>query len=290
MITQISNGQLSVRVHDKGAELASLFNHATGLEYLWNADPRFWAKHSPVLFPVVGTLKDGTFIFDDKTFSLSRHGFARDMDFQLESKESAKLVFLLRSNTETLAKYPFEFEFRIVYQLDGFSVRVTYDVSNPSAQEIFFSVGAHPAFKVPLVPGTEYKDYFLKFDQKENANHWPISREGYIEAKSKPFFIDDNILPLRHELFYGDAIVFKDLKSSTISLRSQKHTHGLDFSFPYFPYFGIWAARDADFVCLEPWCGIADSVDHDRQLRFKEGIVSLAPGARWQRTWTVTTY
>lgn len=290
MVTQISNGQLSIRVNHKGAELASLFNHATGLDYLWNADPRFWAKHSPVLFPVVGTLKDGSFIYEGKSYPLSRHGFARDMDFQLESREPGKVVFLLRSTDDTRQKYPFEFALRIVYQLDGFSIRVGYEVRNLSGKELLFSLGAHPAFRVPLVPGTEYSDYFLRFNQKESSNHWPISEEGYIGENSKPFFIDDNILPLRHELFYGDAIVFKDLKSSSISLRSHKHTHGLDLSFPGFPYFGIWAARDAGFVCLEPWCGIADSVGHDRQLRSKEGIVSLPPGEEWQRAWTATTY
>lgn len=290
MVNQISNGLLSIRVNHRGAELASLYNHATGLEYLWDADPRYWGKHSPVLFPIVGTLKDGAFKYANTMYHLPRHGFARDLFFVLEVKESSKLVFLLKNTRESLTTFPFPFEFRVTYELDEFALHVNYHVSNPAAEKMYFSVGAHPAFRVPLIPGTEFSDYFLKFEKKENSNHWPVTKDGYIEKISKPFFVDDLIMPLRHELFYNDALVFKDLKSSTIAIRSNKHAHGVEFSFPDFPFFGIWSARDADFVCLEPWCGIADSVGHDQQLQAKEGIVELPAGNDWRRTWTVTTF
>lgn len=290
MVNQISNGLLSIRVNHRGAELASLYNHATGLEYLWDADPRVWAKQSPVLFPIVGTLKDGVFKYGNSTYHLPRHGFARDMFFELESKDSSRLVFLLTSSAETLNKFPFSFEFRVTYELDEFALRVSYHVLNSSEEKMYFSVGAHPAFKVPLISGTVYSDYYLKFEQKEHSDHWPITKEGYIEKISKPFFVDDIIMPLRHELFYNDALVFKDLKSTKVGIRSNKHVHGVDFSFPEFPFFAIWSARDAEFVCLEPWCGIADSIGHDQQLQSKEGIIELPAGNEWRRTWSVSTF
>jgi galactose mutarotase-like enzyme len=290
MFTKISNGQISVKVNHKGAELISLWNHALQLEYMWDANPAFWAKTSPVLFPIIGTLKNNAFVYDGQRYDLPRHGFARDYIFELEQKEDSKLVFLMKHSEHTLKVYPFEFDLRVIYTLEGFKLLVTYEVSNPADNKMYFSIGGHPAFKVPLIAGTTYEDYFLKFDQNEDSDQWLISKEGLIEQISAALFAGENVLPLTHELFYKDALVFKDLKSSVISIRSHKHTHGLDFSFPGFPYFGIWAFKDADFVCLEPWCGIADSVDHDQLVEHKEGIVELAGEGKWARTWAVKCY
>jgi galactose mutarotase-like enzyme len=290
MVTTISNGQLTARISRGGAELTSLFNNALRLEYMWAADARYWAKSSPILFPIVGALKGGSYIFNGKNYRLSRHGFARDWIFDVESQEPSTITFLLRDDEDTRTIYPFPFELRLIYSLDGFQLNVTYEVVNPSDEKLLFSIGGHPAFKVPLIPGTVYEDYFLKFDQQETSSRWPITRDGLIDKSSKPFFNSSNILPLTRELFFEDAVVLKDLKSSTISIRSNKHTHGLDFSFPGFPYFGIWAFKDADFVCLEPWCGIADSVTHDQRLENKEGIIALAGNSRWEKTWTVKCY
>jgi galactose mutarotase-like enzyme len=290
MVTTISNGQLTARISQGGAELISLFNNALRLEYMWAADARYWAKSSPILFPIVGALKGGSYIFKGKSYPLSRHGFARDRIFEVESQEASSVTFLLKDDEETRAVYPFPFELRLIYVLEGFQLNVSYEVVNPSDEKMLFSIGGHPAFKVPLTPGTVYEDYFLKFDQKETSGRWPITRDGLIDKSRKPFFNSQDTLPLTRELFHEDAIVLKDLKSSKVSIRSHKHTHGIDFSFAGFPYSGIWAFRDADFVCLEPWCGIADSVTHDQQLEKKEGIISLAATSRWQKTWTVKCY
>ncbi len=290
MFSQISNGLVSIRVNHKGAELVSLYNHALQLEYMWQADPTFWPKSSPILFPVVGALKEGSFFYDNKAFTLPRHGFAREMEFELESNELNKLVFVLRSDDASRKSYPFDFILRVRYEIDQFEVKISYEVANRGSEEMLFSIGAHPAFKVPLIPGTAYSDYFLKFEKPENSSRWLISKEGLIETSSTPLLTDTDTLPLRKELFYEDALVFKDLKSSLISIRSHKHTHGLDFTFPGFPFFGIWAFKDADFVCLEPWCGIADSVSHNQRLEEKEGIIILDPSNAWTRTWSVRVF
>lgn len=286
----LENDHLKVKVKQNGAELFSVLGKETQLEYMWSGDPAVWGKTSPVLFPIVGTLKENTFLYKDKKYKLSRHGFARDHIFEIESKDNNSAIFLLKSNVETIKDYPFHFEFRLRYELIQKFLQVTYDVVNVGNDEIFFSVGGHPAFKVPLMRESNYEDYYLEFNAIENAGRWPISSDGLIENRAKPFFNSTNQITLSKSLFDKDALVFKNLLSNIISLRSRKHQHGLDFSFAGFPYLGLWAAKQADFICIEPWCGIADSVDHDQQIINKEGIEKIAHGKRWAKFWKVKFY
>lgn len=286
----IENQHLKVLIHPKGAELQSIFNKDLQLEYLWNGDPAFWAKRSPVLFPVVGTLKNNTYFYNNTAYELGRHGFAREMEFEKESQQFDAIGFLLKSNGDTLKHFPFAFEFRITYQLEGYDLKTTYSVKNLSAGEMYFSVGGHPAFKLPLVEGTAYTDYYLEFNETETSPRWPISKDGLIEKQPQPLLQDTTVLPLSKELFFKDALVLKYPASSVVSLKSDKTAHGLDFDFSGFPFLGIWAAKNADFVCIEPWCGIADSVDTDQQLIHKEGIQQLAAGSVFERTWKASFF
>ena len=283
----IQNDYLSVEVQAKGAELMSLYNKKEQLEYMWSGDPAFWGKHSPVLFPIVGELKNNTYYYKEKAYQLGRHGFARDMEFTVVEQTTSSVGFSLLSNADTLQKFPFEFGFDIEYLLQQDWLTVTYKVKNTGNDDMYFSVGGHPAFKVPLVEGTDYNDYYLEFNEPELAGRWPISAEGLIETDAEPFLLNTNKLPLRKELFYRDAIVFKNLRSDTVRLRSSKHDKGIEFNFPGFPYLGVWAAKDADFVCIEPWCGIADPVNSSQQLTEKEGINRLAPQGIFERSWGV---
>ena len=283
----IQNDYLSVEVQAKGAELMSLYNKKEQLEYMWSGDPAFWGKHSPVLFPIIGELKNNTYYYNNKAYRLSSHGFARDMEFTVVEQTTSSVGFSLLSNADTLQKFPFEFGFDIEYLLQQDWLTVTYKVKNTGNDDMYFSVGGHPAFKVPLVEGTAYDDYYLEFNKTENAGRWPISAEGLIETDAEPFLLNTNKLPLRKELFYRDAIVFKNLRSDTVRLRSSKHDKGIEFNFPGFPYLGVWAAKDADFVCIEPWCGIADPVNSSQQLTEKEGINRLAPQGIFERSWGV---
>jgi len=144
---------------------------------------------------------------------------------------------------------------------------------------------AHPAFKVPLVNGTAFTDYYLHFNQTENAGKWPLSKEGLIETETHPSLTNTDTLPLTKELFYGDALVYKHLASDTIAILSNKTKHGLSLSYKGFPYMGIWSAKDADFVCIEPWCGIADDVNTTQQLTEKEGINLLQAKENFEVSW-----
>jgi galactose mutarotase-like enzyme len=289
MVT-IENDILKIDLISKGAELQSIFHKIHNLAYMWGGDPVYWSKRSPVLFPIVGTLKNDTFFYEDRDYHLGRHGFARDLDFEIEKKSHSEVIFLLKNSAQTLAHFPFEFELRIKYAVEKNNLIVEYMVKNPSEKVIYFSMGGHPAFKVPLMPDTVYSDYYLQFNQHETFARWPIAPEGLIEQKPVNIAVDSDILPLTHELFYKDALVFKDLKSAKVSLRSKKTDHGLDFDISEFPYLGIWAAKNADFVCIEPWCGIADSTESNQQIEDKEGINRLVPDAVFARSWTVGFY
>jgi len=286
----IESHLLKATIHPKGAELQSLLQKESGIEYMWKGDPAVWGKHSPILFPIVGALKDNTYLYQDKPYQLSRHGFARDNQFAVESQSFDRIVFLLKQNEASLQVFPFNFDLRIGYVVLDASIAVTYEVVNTGKETMYFSVGGHPAFTLPITPDTVYDDYYLQFDQAETAGRWPIAEGGLLKTASIPFLNDTQQLPLTKSLFATDALVFKNLNSSCVSLLSHKTEHGLKMDFPGFPYLGIWAAPNADFLCIEPWCGIADSVDTMQLVEEKEGINKLEAGAGFVRTWTVTVF
>jgi len=285
----LENEYIEVTFDAKGAELKSIKSKTTGLDYLWKGDPEFWGKFSPVLFPVIGALKDSSYIVDDKLYELPRHGFARDHEFAVEHISDAEVLFTLSANEETLKVYPFEFVLGLRYRISGSSVSCTYEVNNPAEKDLLFSVGGHPAFAAPLTSDTSYEDYYLEFAVDEALTYNKIDN-NLISDATDTLHLDKGKLQLKHELFYNDALVFKQMRSRAISIKNTKNENGLHFRFDDFPFFGIWAAKDADFVCLEPWCGIADGVHHDQQLSDKEGIVSLSPGSDWKRTWEVEVF
>lgn len=286
----IENENLSVVIQPKGAELDSIVHKQTQLEYLWQGDAAFWGKKSPVLFPIVGTLKDNRFTYEGKSYTLPRHGFARDKTFIVESHTADKSSFLLRSDAESLKVYPFEFEFRLHYVLKDNTLSVSYDIQNMTNGDMYFSVGGHPAFRLPLVENTDYTDYFIELNTVETSGRYPLSNDGLLELTTNPFLENTNKIPLNPSLFYEDAVVLKHLTSNRMAIRSEKTTHGLAMVFEDFPFFGIWAAKDAPFVCLEPWCGIADSVNTTQALVEKEGINKLGQGKRFERTWTIEVF
>lgn len=286
----LENEKLRIKIDPKGAELKSIVRKDLNLEYMWSGDPAFWAKTSPVLFPIVGTLKENTHYYKGQAYHLSRHGFARDQVFAVTQQGNESITLSIQSNEDTLAVYPFMFTFSIIYTLNGDELSVAYQVRNDGEEPMFFSVGGHPAFKVPLVEGTRYEDYRLVFEKEENAGRWPISKDGLIEKTPGPLLQQSRVLPLSKELFSKDALVLKHLQSQWVELSSERTPHGLRFSIAGFPFLGLWAAPGADFVCIEPWCGIADSVDSNQQLPDKEGILQLFPKEEFRRSWNVQFY
>ncbi len=283
----ISNNILVVKISEKGAELQSIFHLQNNLEYLWSGDEKFWAKKSPVLFPIVGGLKNNTYSFEGNDYKLNRHGFARDNVFQAKEQSESSITLCLASSEQTKALYPFDFLFCVKYSLENNQLRVGFSVENTGNSDMYFSVGAHPAFAVPLDKKLSYEDYYLQFNKVENARRWPLSADGLIENESLPFFNNEDKLPLRKELFYNDAVVLKHLQSPSISILSHQSANGVKVTFDGFPYMGIWAAKDADFVCIEPWCGIADSVTASGNLAEKEGINQLEADGLFERSYSI---
>lgn len=282
----LENDVLRVTIAKKGAEIQSIVDKRSNGDLLWNGDPAFWGKHSPVLFPIVGALKGDRYFYEGQKFELSRHGFARDFDFEIVTANAQHAEFLLRESEETLKKFPFRFNFYISYRLDGHKLTVHYRIENPADSNLLFSVGGHPAFAVKTDANISYEDYFLHFN---NDTHLTVHKiiDNLISEETYVVPLPNGKLALNHALFYEDALVMKDVASDCISLCNTQNADKIDFRFSNFPYFGIWAAKDANFVCLEPWCGIADSEAHSQQLIDKEGIITLQGGATWSRHWSV---
>jgi galactose mutarotase-like enzyme len=278
----LENEFLKVSLHAIGAELQSVFNKASNLEYMWQAEPTVWARHSPVLFPIVGRLKDDTYNYNGKEYKMGQHGFARNKAFQVIAQTPTMVSFQLSEDEETLAIYPFKFSLTLSYILNEQELTLQYEVKNTDTQSIYFSIGAHPGFRLPLFDNEQYEDYFISFNQAEKAESYLIDG-GLISNQTKAVFINPNQLNLNKEIFLQDALVFKNLHANTLTLRSKNHAHGLSLAANHFPFYGIWAQKNADFVCLEPWCGIADPVSGQSSITQKEGINCLAESENFVR-------
>ena len=287
---KLSNHIMEVEISTQGAELTRVFSKKHHLDYLWNGNPEYWAKHSPVLFPIVGELKNHSYTYKGKTYEMGRHGFARDMPFSVSDKFEHSVTLSITNTSETEAMYPFPFRFSIQYTIDESRLYVIYKVENKGSDDMYFSIGGHPAFKVPLRENLAFEDYYLSFSQVENAERYPLSGDGLIETTPTPFFTNAEKLPLKRSLFYDDALVFKNIQSNSITLETDKDDHGLIFYFEDFSYLGIWTKKDADFICLEPWEGIADSVHATGDLTAKEGIVQLPSNQIFERQWSIELF
>ena len=272
----IENQHLSLAINYKGAELTSIFNKGNDTEYLWQADKTFWNRHAPVLFPIVGRLKDDTFIYNGVNFQMGQHGIARDMPFQILEETDKSVTFYTKSKAKTLRNYPFHFNLRIKYTLVGKTIEVAYQVVNPFMEDMYFSIGGHPGFNCPLQEGEERSDYQLVFNEKETSETQRVI-DG-LRAEERWIVLDNEAhIPLTNELFDNDALIFENLKSTHISLQKGKDKV-LTFGFEGFPYLGIWSKnRNSPFVCIEPWFGIADILTHNQDFTEKEGIIKLEP-------------
>lgn len=277
MISILENAFIKVEVSAQGAELQSIFNKQTQLEYLWQGDPAVWPRKAPVLFPIVGKVKDNRYNYAGKEYNLPQHGFARDQEFKLLSSTPSAVVYRLQQSEESLKNFPFEFQLDIIYTINQSTVTVEYKIQNPSAAaDLYFSIGAHPGFRCPLTANETFEDYYLEFEKTEKLNR--ILLDGGLRGDAREeVTLTGNKLPLSVDLFGPkDAIVVSGLKSERISLKSTKSTHGLHFDYKNYPWFGIWS-KPGPFVCLEPWMGVADDIHSTQQLTEKESIQLLKP-------------
>lgn len=276
MQTVIGN-LLKFSVQDKGAELCSIISQSTGTEFMWGANPDIWGSFAPILFPIIGTLKEGEFLYEGKSYSVPKHGFIRNNEnLKVNQVSDNCLEYSLKFDDESLKFYPFEFEFVVRFVLVGNSITIEHKVVNHSKDKpLFFSVGGHPAFKCPLYDGETYEDYFLEFEEVENVSTWEVLTNGLINSTTKSLIQNSNVLPLTRTLFENDALILKDLKSKRVSLKSKKSSSSISIEYTDFNYLGIWAKPGGQFVCIEPWLGISDSNTTDKDFTKKEGIIRL---------------
>lgn len=274
MKNSILNDYLIVTAQSKGAELTSIRSLETGIEYLWQANPAVWPRHAPNLFPIVGKM-NGKYTVEGKQYEMNQHGFARDSDFKITKSSDTTLVYELQYSNESLKVYPFKFRFYVIYEIFDNEISVKYRVENLDDKDIYFSVGAHPAFNVPLVVNESFSDYYIDFEKDETLGRFMIE-DGLILEQSKPILENENRLFLTKELFLQDAIVLKNMKSKTLTMKSKKSKYFVKIKFDGFNYFGIWTKPGFDkFICLEPWQGIADTKGKKVNLENKEGIIKL---------------
>lgn len=281
MNTTISNSTLSASINHSGAELFSLKDNQNK-EYIWEGNPDFWGKHSPILFPIVGTLKNNTYTIDGKEYQLPRHGFARDMEFKLINKTENSTVFSLESNEETLKKYPFEFELQLIYTLEETSLNIDYKVINKAKSKIPFSIGAHPAIALPQ----SFEKYSFSFEKEETLKYYLLEND-LISNKTKVLETSDNLVPLNYKLFENDALIFKTLESKSLTILENSKPY-LKVDFEDFPSLGIWTKENAPFICIEPWLGYSDTAENSGDLFEKEGIVILDANQTFQSKFSIT--
>ncbi len=272
----LKKGGFAATIREKGAELASLADMGSGQEYIWNADPAWWAGSAPVLFPVVGGLREGTYQWKGQRYGLPNHGFARGSEFRVVAESSDSAAFLLESSPTTRAVYPFEFSLRVGFTLERDGISVSYLVTNTGPDRMYFSIGSHPAFVVPFAGGS-LENYYLLFEREESAERWFIRDNLIVADTTEPVFSTRQTINLTRTLFDRGAIVLKHPESRVFSLRTSQGSRSVSVITDGVPYLGIWSKPGAAFVCVEPWHGIADSTTGSGGLAEKEGIQYLDP-------------
>lgn len=285
---ELKNDVITLGINSKGAEMKSLKNNETGLEYLWQADPAFWGRTSPVLFPVVGNYKDKTTYYEGKAITLSQHGFARDTEFELASKTEDTIWFSFESTEETYEKYPFHFKLSVGYQIKGNTVKVMWKVENPDQKTLHFSIGAHPAFNCPLNEGEKQEDYFLFFDTDKPLESSIIGADGFVSEETEFFYPENGKLAITANLFDNNTMVIEHDQTHEVSLLTPEGKEYVKVSYTA-PLVGIWTPieKNAPFICIEPWYGRSDRSNFNQQLVEREYGQTLEPGTEFNAEYTI---
>ena len=290
MTVQIENEFLIATIAEDGAELVSLKSKENNIEYIWQGDPAFWGRHAPVLFPIVGRLKDDQYTYENQTYPMSQHGFARDSLFEVIEHASELVSLSLKSNKETKKVYPFDFELILSYALEENNLVVHYQIENTDTSDMYFSIGGHPAFNVPLEPELTFDDYYLSFSPKKSRTQIPLVGP-LADFEHKTLGQTNTSLAIRRELFKDDAIIFETKGVNAFTIETDEGPHSISLSYTDMPYVGIWSPypQEAPFVCIEPWCGIADEVHATGNLVDKKGINKLTAADIFKTHYTLTT-
>jgi len=282
LLYTLENKTIKITVSEHGAELHSITGKKEGTEYLWNGDKKYWKYRSPVLFPIVGKLVDSTYSVDQKAYQLPAHGFGRISEFKMINKTEESITLELTYSEDTLKVYPYRFSLQITYLLAENLVKVIWQVINLDDKTIFFSIGAHPALMCPIDQKDRLEDCYLEFNQLETAEIMKITPECYLKHQKKAYLANTKTLPLSQDTFKNGVLIFDELKSDTITIKSKNNAKTISVKAEGFPYWGIWAPEaGAPFLCLEPWFGHADFADFKGDFSDKAGNNQLAIGEKF---------
>ncbi|GAA0730795.1 aldose 1-epimerase family protein [Aquimarina litoralis] len=288
MIFTIQNDQLTVRINSVGAELSSIITKKDNKEYLWQGDPTIWASQAPVLFPIVGGLKNGTYHYKDQQYGLPKHGFIRyNTAIEGIQNSETKVSFTLSPSEETIEKYPFQFTFTISYELVENQLIVSHTVENTDTKTMYFSIGGHPAFNCPIDPSENYEDYFIELEQTKNTDCFVLTSDGLISDETISV-IKDHKIWLTDTIFDKDALIFKDIQANKATLIHKEKGAILSMDFKDFPDLGIWAKPKAPYVCIEPWLGYADVISTTQNIIEKECIQHLEKEKIHRSSYSIT--
>ena len=286
----IENAQLRVTVSDHGAELTGIFDKKNNREVIWNADPAYWKRHAPVLFPNVGRYYEDHCLIGGKTYTSGQHGFARDMEFICTEETENSVTHLLESTEETKKIWPYAFQLYITHTLNGRELTVTWKVVNKDQETMYFTIGGHPAFNVPVLTGTTRDEYYLTFSgQKELKYHLIDPAYGTaIPEETYTLALEDGKCKIDAHMFDKDALIFDEGQITKAGIALPDGTPYVEMSCDGFPNFGIWSAGNAPFVCLEPWMGRCDNTGYDKDLSQKPDINTLKPAEVFDKSYTIS--
>ncbi len=295
----IENEILKAEIESFGAELKSLVSKNNSQEYMWEADPAFWGKTSPILFPFIGKLEDAAYTYNEKKYVADKHGFARDMDYTLVSKEEDRVVLSIESNTNTLGKFPFPFVLEVEYRLEGASLMEQWRVHNKGNETMYFSVGGHPAFACPLMANGvregKRTDCFVKLygvNDRDNVLSTEMNVEkGLLTGDTFPVALDEvGRFAVAEHRFDKDALIFEKQGVTKVALADKEGVEYVSVEAKSCPVWGVWSmpTSDASYVCIEPWWGICDSEGYEGNLEDRPYTNSVEPGKIWQEGYKIS--
>lgn len=288
-MVKLKNEFLEVELEPKGAEISKIIGQQDGIDYMWKQDPIQWAHSAPVLFPIVGALRDNKCRINGKTYEMNQHGFSRNTDYMVDEADDTHCVFHLTATEETKKMYPFDFDLYVTYTLDKNQLKAEFKVVNTKEDEIYFQIGGHPAFACPFIEGEDYNEYYVEFSEPETVGRKVIDpvNKGMTRIV-EPFFENERRFFVRQALFDRDAIVLKNFKSENISLKSLSNNKSLVFHMHGFDHVGLWTAKHAGgLLAIEPWVGHIDWLDFEGEFKEKESIVTLKKGEEFKADFAV---
>lgn len=279
-IRTLENERFTVKVKDMGAELCSIYDKENNRELIWNADPKWWNRHAPVLFPSVGACHNGQYLYKGKHYKMKQHGFARDMKFEYIGLEENTIIHRLTATPETREVYPFDFSLEVRHSLTKEGLAVGWHILNNENEQMFCTIGAHPAFMVPAGNEGKQKDYKLTFEGQEKLEFIRInSEEGTAVYKEKNVLgLENGEYTIGEHLFDDGVLIFEDNQVEHIGIKFPDGRKYITIHCEGYPYTGIWTKPGAPFICIEPWYGRCDNEDFEGELETKTGVLKLEPG------------